>query len=128
MRSEPISLCLASIDLEKHDLLSSWSVTFFSPLCANPWMVGDPIDTLISPITTRTGPTVALPSTHTFCSGLGRTPLLSASRLARPAHQGLSLKPVPFRAECAFTLQQARRVSDMTRDWLQTSLSPQKMC
>lgn len=90
-------------------------------------MVGDLID-LISPITTRTGPTVALPSTHPFCSGLGRTSLISASRLARPALQGLALTPTTSGTACAFTQQQARRVIDMTRDWLQTSPSPQKMC
>jgi hypothetical protein len=80
-------------------------------------MVGDLID-LISPITTRTGPTVALPSTHPICSGLGRTPLISTSRLARPALLGLELTPTPSRSECAFTQQQARRVIGMTRDWL----------
>jgi hypothetical protein len=123
--AHPPSGCLSSIDLEHHVLLSCRPFIFFTQLCASPWMVCGLID-LISSISSRTGPTVALPPTPAFCFGLGRTPQINAARLERLARQALT--PAPVRAECAFTQQQARRVIDMTRDWLQTSPSPQKMC
>ncbi|WP_396435426.1 hypothetical protein [Limnohabitans sp.] len=83
--------------------------------------------TLISPITTRTGSPVALPSTHPFCNGLGRPSAATALRQARPELQGMDLTPAQHRSACAFTQLAARRVLDTTRNCLHNSHSPEQM-
>ncbi len=82
---------------------------------------------MISPITTRTGYPVALPSTLPFCNGLGRTTVAMALRQVHPALQGLDLTPGLHHTACAYTQHAARRVLDTTRDWLQNSPSPEQM-
>jgi hypothetical protein len=57
---------------------------------------------MISPITTRTGSPVALPSSLPFFTDL-------------------------HHKACSLTQPAARRVIDTTRDWLQDSLSPEQM-
>jgi hypothetical protein len=117
---------LASIDFEHRILLSCRPRHFsYSSAQAPRWFATRLI--LIFPITTRTGSPVASPSTHPFCTGLGRTTATTALRQARPALQGLDLTPALHRTACAFTQHAARRVLDTTRDWLQNSPSPEQM-
>ena len=91
-------------------------------------MIGDPIDILISPITTRTGPTVALPSTTSFCAHTGRTAPQRFAESACSAHPGLDASAHNERHICGLTEQRARQVIDMTRIWLHSSSAPQQMC
>ncbi len=116
----------ASIDFEHRALLSCRPWHFSHSSASAPgWLTTRLI--LISPITTRTGAQVASPTTHPFCTGLGRTSAATALRQARPAWQGLDLTPALNRTACAFTQHAARLVLDTTRDWLQDSLSPEQM-
>ncbi len=117
---------LASIDFE-HRLLLSCRPRHFSHSSAQApgWLATRLI--LISPITTRTGSPVASPSTHPFCTGLGRTTAATALRQARPALQGLDLTAALRRSACAFTQHAARGVLDTTRDWPQNSPSTDQM-
>jgi hypothetical protein len=115
----------ASIDFEHRALLSCRSRHFSHSSAQAPgWFATRLI--LISPITTRTGSTVASPSTHLFCTGLDRTTAATALRQARPAIQGSDLTPALHRSACAFTQHAARSVLDTTRDWLQNSPSPEQ--
>jgi hypothetical protein len=117
---------LASIEFEHRALLSCRPRHFSHSSAQAPgWFATRLI--LIFPITTRTGSPVASPSTHSFCSGLGRTSPATALRQSRPALQGLALTPALHRTACAFTQHAARRVLDTTRDWLQNSPSPEQM-
>ena len=117
---------LAPIDFE-HRLLLSCRPRHFSHSSAQApgWFATRLI--LISPITTRTGSPVASPSTHPFCTGLGRTTAATALRQTRTALQGLDLTPGLHHKVCAFTQHAARGVIDTTRDWLQNSPSPKQM-
>ncbi len=83
--------------------------------------------TLISLMTPHSGSPVDSPSTHPFCTGLGRTSAATALRQARPALQGLDLTPALHRTACAFTQHAARGVLDTTRNWLQNSPNPEQM-
>ena len=117
---------LASIDFEHRHLLSCRPRHFSHSSAQAPgWFAIRLI--LISPINTRTGSPVASPSTHPFCTGLGRTTAVRALRQARPALQGLDLTAAQHRLACAFTQHAARRVLDTTRDWLQNSPCPEQM-
>jgi hypothetical protein len=115
----------ASIDFEHRALLSCRPRHFSHSSAQAPGWFATRL-TLISPITTRTGAPVASPSTHPFCSGLGRTSPATALRQARPALQGLDLTSTLHHTACAFTQHAARRVLDTTRDWLQNSPSPEQ--
>jgi hypothetical protein len=113
---------LASIDFEHRALLSCRPWHFSHSSAQAPGWFATRL-TLISPITTRTGSPVALPSTLPFCTGLGRTSATTVLRQARPALQGLDLTPAVHRTACALTQNTARRVINTTRDWLHNSPS-----
>jgi hypothetical protein len=117
---------LASIDFE-HRLLLSCRPRHFSHSSAQApgWFATRLI--LISPINIRMGSPVASPSTHPFCTGLGRSTAATVLRQARPALQGLGLTPALHRTACVFTQHAARRVLDTTRVWLHDSPSPEQM-
>ncbi|WP_295503033.1 hypothetical protein [Limnohabitans sp. Rim8] len=117
---------LASIDFGHRRLLSCRPRHFSHCSAQAPeWFATRLI--LISPITTRTGSTVASPSTHPFCTGLGRKNTAAALRQARLALHGLELTPTLHHTACAFTQQAARHVLDTTRDWLRNCPSPEQM-
>ena len=78
---------------------------------------------LISQLTPRTGTTVALPPTSPFNGVHARKPARCLSRHVLASLQGLDLKPNEAPKPCASTQLAARRVLDLTRDWLQTSPS-----
>ncbi len=87
---------LASIDFGHRRLLSCRPRHFSHCSAQAPeWFATRLI--LISPITTRTGSTVASPSTHPFCTGLGRKNTAAALRQARPcsARPGTDAHPAP---------------------------------
>jgi hypothetical protein len=115
----------ASIDLENHVLLSC-RPSFFSHSSVQTlgWFAN--LLTLISPILTRTGTPVALPTTPTLRRLQGSPS--STSGLARSSLQGLELTTASPSIGCASTQQTALSVIDTTRHWLFTSFTSPQMC